>query len=404
MTETDDLDVQRLIAHQAAVGDILQTLGRAPFDLDALLDTILTRAAELCHAEHGFIYLRRDDGLYSHVAAIGAGDEIVAYNLAHPISPGRNTMVGRTAIEERTVHIPDRLLDAEYDYPEAARLGGFRAMLGVPMLREGEVVGVVALWRDEPVPFTEDEIDITQQFADEAVIALTTTQLAGTIEQQRAELARFLSPQVAALVSSPEGEQLLAGHRREITVVFCDLRGFTAFSESTEPEDVMHVLREYHAALGRRITEAGGTLERFTGDGVMVFFNDPVEQPDHAERAVRMALDLRTDVSGLADGWRRLGHRLGFGVGIATGYATMGRIGFEGRADYAAIGSVVNLSARLCAQAEDAQILVAPRTQARLEGTIDVRDGGEVAMKGISQPVRVAELVGLLSAASDEGR
>ena len=287
VTETDDLDVQRLIAHQAAVGDILQTLGRAPFDLDALLDTILTRAAELCHAEHGFIYLRRDDGLYSHVAAIGAGDEIVAYNLAHPISPGRNTMVGRTAIEERTVHIPDRLLDAEYDYPEAARLGGFRAMLGVPMLREGEVVGVVALWRDEPVPFTEDEIEVTQQFADEAVIALTTTQLAGTIERQRGELARFLSPQVAALVSSPEGEQLLAGHRREITVVFCDLRGFTAFSESTEPEDVMHVLREYHAALGRRITEAGGTLERFTGDGVMVFFNDPVRaaRPRRARRS-----------------------------------------------------------------------------------------------------------------------
>ena len=123
------------------------------------------------------------------------------------------------------------------------------------------------------------------------MIALTTTQLVGTIERQRGELARFLSPQVAALVSSPEGERLLAGHRREITVVFTDLRGFTGFSESAEPEDVMHVLREYHAALGRRITEAGGTLERFTGDGVMVFFNDPVEQPDHAERAVRMALD-----------------------------------------------------------------------------------------------------------------
>jgi len=404
VTGTDDGDVQRLIAHQAAVGDILQTLGRAPFDLPAILDAILTRAAELCHAEHGFIYLRRDDGLYSHVAAIGASDEIVAYNLAHPISPGRNTVVGRTAATGRAVHIPDRLEDAEYDYPEAARLGGFRAMLGVPMLREGEVVGVVALWRDEPIPFSDAEIEVTQQFADEGVIALTTTQLVGTIERQRAELARFLSPQVAALVSSPEGEQLLAGHRREITVVFCDLRGFTAFSESAEPEDIMHVLREYHAALGRRITDAGGTLERFTGDGVMVFFNDPVEQPDHAERAVRMALSLRTDVAALADRWRQLGHRLGFGVGIATGYATMGRIGFEGRADYAAIGSVVNLSARLCEQAEDAQILLAPRTRARLEGSVDVRDGGEVTMKGFSQPVRVAELIGMVSARKAEGQ
>ncbi len=404
MTRTDDHDVERLLAHQAAVGDILQTLGRAPFDLPAILDAILLHAAELCHAEHGFIYLRRDDGLYSHVAAIGATEEIVAYNLAHPISPGRNTMVGRTAVEGRAVHIPDRLEDAEYDYPEAARLGGFRAMLGVPMLREGEVVGVLALWRDEPVPFTDAEIEVTQQFADEAVIALITTQLFGTIDRQRGELARFLSPQVAALLSSPEGEQLLGGHRREITVVFTDLRGFTGFSESAEPEDVMHVLREYHAALGQRITEAGGTLERFTGDGVMVFFNDPVEQSDHAARAVRMALTLRTDVAALADGWRQLGHRLGFGVGIATGYATMGRIGFEGRADYAAVGSVVNLSARLCAQAEDGQILLGPRTQARLEGTIDVRDGGEVTMKGFSQPVRVAELIGLVSLGSDEGR
>jgi class 3 adenylate cyclase len=275
-------------------------------------------------------------------------------------------------------------------------------MLGVPMLREAEVVGVVALWRDEPVPFTDDEIEVTEHFADEAVIALTTTQLVGTIERQRGELARFLSPQVAALISSPEGEQLLAGHRREITVVFTDLRGFTGFSESAEPEDVMHVLREYHAALGQRITEAGGTLERFTGDGVMVFFNDPVEQPDHAERAVRMALSLRTDVAALADGWRQLGHRLGFGVGIATGYATMGRIGFEGRADYAAVGSVVNLSARLCAQAEDGQILLGPRTQAQLDGRIEYRDGGEVTMKGFSQPVRVAELIGLLSAAHDD--
>ena len=166
----------------------------------------------------------------------------------------------------------------------------------------------------------------------------------------------------------------------------------------------MHVLRQYHAALGRRITEAGGTLERFTGDGVMVFFNDPVEQPDHAERAVRMALSLRTDVAALADGWRQLGHRLGFGVGIATGYASMGRIGFEGRADYAAIGSVVNLSARLCEQAEDAQILLAPRTRSRLEGSVDVRDGGEVTMKGFSQPVRVAELIGLVSARKAEGQ
>jgi class 3 adenylate cyclase len=386
---------ERSASYQAALGDVLRTLGQAPFDLDAVLAAILRHSTRLCHAERGFIYLRGEDGRYRHRAAIGATDAIIEFNLANPIVPTRGTLVGRTAIERRAVNVPDVEDDSEYTYHEAKRLGVFRAMLGVPMLREGEVVGVVTAWREEPAAFDDDEVAIVQQFADQAVIAVTTTQLVGTIERQRTELGRFLSPQVAALVSSPEGEQLLAGHRREITVVFCDLRGFTAFSESAEPEDVMHVLREYHAVLGRGITDAGGTLERFTGDGVMVFFNDPVVQEDHAERAVRMALALKSDVAALAGGWRRLGHELGFGVGIATGYATMGRIGFEGRVDYAAVGSVVNLAARLCGEAADGAILLSPRAHARLGERLTVRDAGEMTMKGFSRPVRVAEVVDL---------
>ena len=383
------------MAQQAALGSILRALGEAPFNLNAILDAILRHAVALGHAERGFIYLRGDDGLYRHAAAIGATEEIVALNRSNPLAPGRGTLVGRTALTRDIVHVPDVEQDAEYTYSAAKRLGGFRAMLGVPMLREDNVVGVVTMWRDEPVPFTDDEIEIVRQFADQAVIAVTTTQLLGTIEHQRTELARFLAPEVAALISSPQGNALLAGHRREITVVFTDLRGFTPFSESAEPEDVMSVLREYHEALGRRITEAGGTLERFTGDGVMVFFNDPIEQPDHAERAIRMAMALRDEVAALSEGWRRLGHRLGFGVGIATGFATLGRIGFEGRGDYAAVGSVVNLGARLCAHAEDRQILLSPRTYARLGDRATVRDAGEMPIKGFSQPVRVSEFIGL---------
>jgi adenylate cyclase len=393
----DATAIETTHAYQAALGDIMRTLGRAPFDLDAILHTIVSHATELCHAERGFIYLLREDGRLHHAADIGAPEGVIAFNRAHPITPTRATLTGRTAIERRAVHIPDVEEDAEYDYPEAKRLGAFRAMLGVPMLREETVVGVLNVWRDEPIPFTAGQIEVVQQFADQAVIALATTQLVSTIERQRAELARFLSPQVAALVSSDEGERLLAGHRREITVVFCDLRGFTAFSEASEPEDVLDVLRAYHQALGRRITEAGGTLERFTGDGVMVFFNDPVEQADHAERAVQMALALRADVAELAEGWRRLGHRLGFGVGIGTGYATMGRIGFEGRTDYAAIGSVVNLTARLCAQADDGLILLSPRAHAKLADRVTVRHGGEMVMKGFSQPIQVVEVIDLVS-------
>ncbi len=391
----DEGSAEGSAAYQEALGDVLRSLGGAPFDLEAVLATILSHATRLCHAERGFIYLRAEDGRYRHAAAIGSSEAIIEFNLAHPILPARGTLVGRTAVERRAVHIPDVELDPEYDYPEAKELGGFRAMVGVPMMREEEVVGVVTVWRDRPTPFRDDQIQVLQQFADQAVIAVTTTQLVGTIERQRKELARFLSPQVAALVSSPEGERLLAGHRREITVVFCDLRGFTAFSEAAEPEDVMQVLREYHGVLGRGITEVGGTLERFTGDGVMVFFNDPVEQPEHAERAVRMALALRTDVAALAEGWRLMGHALGFGVGIATGYATMGRIGFEGRVDYAAVGSVVNLAARLCAEAGDGAILISPRTRARMGEHVKVADAGEMSMKGFSHPVRVAEVIAL---------
>ena len=181
--------------------------------------------------------------------------------------------------------------------------------------------------------------------------AAQQAELLRTINRQKEELSRFLSPQVAALVSSPEGEQLLAGHRREATTVFCDLRGFTAFSEAAEPEEVLGVLREYHAMMGEQIVLHGGTLEHFAGDGMMVFFNDPILQEDHVERSVRMAVAMRRRFSELADAWARRGHELGFGIGIATGYATLGRIGFEGRYDYGMVGTAVITASRLSSAA-----------------------------------------------------
>jgi class 3 adenylate cyclase len=208
-------------------------------------------------------------------------------------------------------------------------------------------------------------------------------------------LRRFLSPQLAELVVSSEAERLLESHRREITVVFCDLRGFTPFAASVEPEDLMAVLREYHAALGALIFEYEGTLERFTGDGVMVFFNDPVPIPDAAERAVRMAMAMRERVGQLAQGWRRLGFQLGFGVGIGLGYATLGRIGFEGRFDYGAIGTVTNLSARLCGEAADGQILVTQRVALAVETLTVLKPAGVLELKGFP-PMPVLNVVGLV--------
>jgi adenylate cyclase len=214
-----------------------------------------------------------------------------------------------------------------------------------------------------------------------------------TIERQKTELSRFLSPQIAALVSSQDGEALLAGHRREITAVFCDLRGFTSFAEQADPEEMLGVLGEYHAMMGAAITEHGGTLEHFAGDGVMVFFNDPVPQPDHVERAVRMAIDMRDQFAALSTGWRKRGYELGFGVGVAVGYATLGRIGFEGRYDYGAIGNVVILASRLSSQAGPNQILLSQRAHAMVEDLVEVESVGELTLKGISRPVPASNVV-----------
>jgi class 3 adenylate cyclase len=221
------------------------------------------------------------------------------------------------------------------------------------------------------------------------------TALTATIERQREELSRFLSPQVAALVSSPEGEQLLAGHRRQITAVFCDLRGFTAFAETAEPEELFGVLRVYHEAMGALIVEYGGTLEHFAGDGIMIFFNDPVLQPDHVERAVRMAVAMRERFEDLAVRWRKLGYELAFGVGIALGYATLGRIGFDGRFDYGAIGNAVIMASRLSSEAKGGQILLSQRAFAAVEEVVEAESVGELALKGFSRPVPAVNVVAL---------
>ncbi|MBI2780976.1 MAG: response regulator [Chloroflexi bacterium] len=212
-------------------------------------------------------------------------------------------------------------------------------------------------------------------------------ELLRTIEHQKDELSRFLSPQVAALVSSPEGVQLLAGHRRIATSLFADLRGFTSFSEAAEPEEVLGILREYHKAMGELIMEHGGTLEHFAGDGMMVFFNDPVLQEDHVERSVRMSIAMRDRFAEMSAEWAKRGHTLGFGIGIATGYATLGRIGFEGRYDYGMVGFAVITAARLSSAAQANQILLSPRSYADVEGIVDVEPVGEIQLKGFSRPI-----------------
>jgi adenylate cyclase len=234
-----------------------------------------------------------------------------------------------------------------------------------------------------------------------AELAKWNSELSARVEAQVAELQRanrlrrFLAPQLAELVIDSGDESFLESHRREIVVVFCDLRNFTGFAESSEPEEVTGVLNEYHAALGELIFHFEGTLERFTGDGLMVFFNDPLPCADAPERAVAMAVAMRGRVDRLADGWRRRGHDLGFGVGVAQGFATLGRIGFPGRSDYAAIGSVTNLAALLCGAAARDQILVTQRVFSAVEDHAVGEPVGELDLRGFSRPVRAFNITAI---------
>jgi class 3 adenylate cyclase len=239
----------------------------------------------------------------------------------------------------------------------------------------------------------------------EARLTRELTEWNRTLEQRVAEqvaqlerlgrLKRFFSPALAEAIVTGGAADPLGSHRREITVVFLDLRGFTAFSESAEPEEVMAVLAEYHTAMGRLILEHEGTLERFTGDGMMIFFNDPVPVPDAPVRALRMAVAMRDRVAALAEGWTKRGHELALGVGIAQGYATLGAIGFEGRWDYAAIGTVTNLAARLCGEADPGQILGSRRLLGAVEGLVDVEPVGELTLKGFHRPVSAFNVIRL---------
>jgi len=213
--------------------------------------------------------------------------------------------------------------------------------------------------------------------------------------EQLGRLKRFFSPQLAEAIVSGGTEDPLKSHRRDITVVFLDLRGFTAFAETAEPEEVMAVLREYHAEMGKLILEHEGTLERFTGDGMMIFFNDPVPVKDHAARAVRMAAAMRDRVAELAVTWKKTGFELDFGIGVAYGYATLGAIGFEGRLDYGAIGTVTNLAARLCAEAQPGQVLLSQKVTTSVEALVEVEPVGDVTLKGLSRPMKVFNLIRL---------
>jgi class 3 adenylate cyclase len=375
---------------QRAISGVLRAVAGSG-GLQPVLDEVVEACQRLCRADQGALYLLQD-GLLHAAAAHHLFPETIEYESRHPQALDRTSAAGRAAVTRQPVHIPDVRQDPAYTYPGPRP---YRSIIGVPVIVEDELIGAVTLARRAPQPFSDEHIALVQTFADQAAIAIANARLIDAVERQRTELSRFVAPQVAELVSSRDGERLLAGHRAYVSCLFCDLRGFTAFAETAAPEELFDLLREYHGALGELIPAYEGTLEHFAGDGVMLFFNDPVAVANHELQAVRFALAAQERLAQLADGWRKRGTELALGVGIEAGYATLGRIGFEGRYDYGAVGPVANLASRLSTHAAPGQTLIGQRLFAAVDGAVEAAPAGKLELKGFARPVPAYTVLGL---------
>jgi GAF domain-containing protein len=412
-------DLTEALDQQTVTSQILQAISSSTGDVQPVFEAVLMNAVRLCDAKFGMINYWNGEALYL-AAAYNAPAAFVEFRKSNLLRPKpENFSSARMLMSNMIIHCEDLTVEQEYlqRMPiavAAVELGGVRTFLAAPMFKESSLIGAVIIYRQEARPFTDKQIELLKNFAAQAAIAIENSRLlrelrelnqqleqrvadqVGEIERM-SRLRRFLPPQVADLIVASGSEKQLKSHRREITALFCDLRGFTGFTESADAEDVMALLRDYHAAIGEIIIKYNGTLERYAGDGVMVIFNDPVPVENPALQAVLMALEVRDAIGALTETWRRLGHDIGFGIGIAHGFATLGTIGFEGRFDYAAIGTVSNVASRLCDEAKPGQILISPRVLMKVENAVKVEPVGEFALKGIRRPLAAYNVVAALA-------
>ena len=344
-------------------------------------------------AVHGYEILTAADGEVALAVARETQPDLILLDIMMPKMDG--IQVCRHLKEDASLpFMPIIMVTAKTESKDivAGLEAGADEYLTKPLDQASLVARVKSMLRIKALHDTVQE-QATRLEAQSAELAEWNKTLEQRVQDQVTELERmgrlkrFFSPQLAELIVSGGADDPLKSHRREITVVFLDLRGFTAFAETNEPEEVMGVLREYHALMGKLILDHEGTLERFTGDGMMIFFNDPVPIDNPAERAIRMAVAMQERVAELMVKWSKRGYDLGFGIGVAAGYATIGAIGFEGRWDYGAIGTVTNLSARLCGEAKPGQILISQRVFGAAEELIESEKVGDFTLKGFSRPI-----------------
>ena len=411
-------ELQTRLQREAATREILQGISQSRADTAPVFEAILQNSRRLCNAPLAFLSMVNEARTHVTIpAALGARAKKNLGGFNRPIEEDHLIAI-RPIVTGEVIHMADCSDDDLYRNRDPRRVTlveveGVRTILAVPMISNGVRLGVILLYRREVKPFDADQIELVKTFANQAAIAVENVRQFRALEARTQEvqalntdlesrvaaqvdelerlgrLKRFLSPQVADAVVSSGNESLLGSHRALIAVLFCDIRGFTAFCETAEPEETIEVLQTYHEEMGKLINTHGAGVDHRSGDGIMVIFNDPLPCDDPAGDALRMALAMRERMAKLCKDWRRLGHKLGFGVGISLGYATVGMVGSEGRYDYTASGTAVNLAARLCDEAADGEILLSPRAYAAVEDQFAAESTGEISLKGIHAAVEV---------------
>ena len=421
-----DIALQDARARMAAMRDILQVISLSRADERPVFDVILESASRLCAAPLALLSMANEERTHVTIPAHQGVRPDFAKTLPEFNEPleGSQLVAVRAVSEGKVIRSADLMEDSRYAAKsrwryELVEVEGVRSILVVPLIADGQGIGAIILYRREVNPFSDDDVALVESFAAQAVIAVqnvkqfralqTRTQevqalnetLESRVEEQVGEiermgrLKRFLSPQVADAVITSGDDSLLSSHRALIATLFCDIRGFTAFCETAEPEETIEVLQTYHEEMGKLLSAHGAGVDHRMGDGIMVIFNDPLPCDDPAGDALRLGLAMRDRMTELGRQWRKLGHRLGFGVGLSLGYATVGMVGSEGRYDYTANGTSVNLAARLCDLAEDGEILLSPRAYSAVESFVEAESSGEFNLKGIKTPVEVFRVTGL---------